>query len=160
MTENCFTSLASHARNLDSGLQELSEMWRNPLKIMGGYGANPKQADEDLQLIKAKIEKLKNTILDDTALRAEHIAEMGEFLQESQEMYNNLDQSCKDIKTILSEFGYNNPEDSDREDSVIKSETEYNADSSLIASDVTDDRIQVEFTPDMGWRQKPRITLS
>lgn len=57
--EICFASLIAHARNFDEGIKKLTEIWRYPHNVLGGYGANADQAEADLKILKADVAALK-----------------------------------------------------------------------------------------------------
>ncbi|XP_046467159.1 uncharacterized protein [Neodiprion pinetum] len=152
MTENCFTKLLKHGQKFDEGVKKLTETWRYPQRILGGYGADLKAAEASLKILKDDLSQFQKNINNDAELRKSYMSEMETFLEESQHVYEDIVQSCNDMETVLSEYGYENPQD----ESVEQSESDSVVDTSLIPSDVTDDLLEVEFTPNMTWRQKPK----
>ncbi|XP_046741590.1 uncharacterized protein LOC124408598 [Diprion similis] len=152
MTENCFNKLLEHGQKFDEGVKKLTETWRYPQRILGGYGADLQAAEASVKTLKADLLEFQKNVNNDAESRKSNISEIETFLEESQHVYEDILQSCNDMETVLSEYGYENPQD----ESVEQSESDSAVDSSLIPSDVTDDLLEVEFTPNMTWRQKTK----
>lgn len=59
MVEEFFNSMRDRATIFDEQVKKLSETWRYPSNILGGYGADAKQAETHIKALRNDLSALK-----------------------------------------------------------------------------------------------------
>ncbi|XP_076630286.1 uncharacterized protein LOC143346243 isoform X2 [Colletes latitarsis] len=101
MCSNYFENLILQARQLDDGIEKLSEIWKLPHVMVGRFTGSTEE--EGIELLSKR-----------NGFESPNSVSMEEFLQETKETYQSLKEQSDFLESVLAEHGYhyeNNPLD-------------------------------------------------
>ncbi|XP_011882060.1 PREDICTED: uncharacterized protein LOC105569879 [Vollenhovia emeryi] len=149
-----FERLRCKGRYIDAGIEKLSEAWRMPDLLMGGYGERTAETDacleqlwESVRSTDAAVEKLKSDL-------KPSLDETDRLLEESQAEYEDLKAQCNDLDIVLAEYGYRYEENNGGSEDHSRNSSNDATGSFLTTEGMPD--VEVEFTPDLSWKCKAR----
>ncbi|XP_029172915.1 uncharacterized protein LOC114941905 [Nylanderia fulva] len=150
-----FDKLRHKTREIDKGIEQLSETWKMPQLLMGGYAERTVEVDACLdelstQDINDKIKEFPsevNSSLDD----------MDQFLNDSEKIYLDLKEQCDNLDIVLAEFGYYYKENDSMQEKHCRDDSKDSTNDSILRPEtegVSD--LEIEFTPFLTWRCKAK----
>ncbi|XP_043256234.1 uncharacterized protein LOC122399544 isoform X2 [Colletes gigas] len=118
MCSNYFEKLVVQARQLDDGIEKLSETWKLPHVLVGRFTGSTEEANSHIEALWNDIRKTEEGIEELLSKRngfqSPNSVFMEEFLQETKETYQSLKEQSDFLESVLAEHGYhyeNNPLD-------------------------------------------------
>ncbi|KAG7211860.1 hypothetical protein KM043_011081 [Ampulex compressa] len=148
-----FEKIVSQARQIDEGIDKLTEAWKLPNIFMRRYG----ECTEEKQACADSILNSIRTTQDDVQRISSEIEKstvsMDELFQEAKKTYEDLKDQCDDLESAFSDYSYNH---------YISKQTSNNTSPEIDIESNGDSEKQVEtviveLTPDLCWKQKKKI---
>lgn len=154
MATTYFEKLRTQGKKLDDGVQKLSEIWKSPNILIGGYGDNATEANAYAEKLFNDIKNIEDQMVVESTQRTQNILETDLLLDESRNLYESISRQCDDIETVFMEYGYTRLPCGIRD----RANDESNVEAGPIDSNFISDDHQVEFTPDLTWRCRSRTS--
>ncbi|XP_018048911.1 PREDICTED: uncharacterized protein LOC108687569 [Atta colombica] len=152
---NYFDRLRGKTRNIDEGIERLSDTWKTPQLLIGGYAERTIETNvyleglwESIRNIGVEMEKLQSKLepsLDKT----------DQLLKESQEMYKDLKEQCDNLDIVLAEYGYHYDESNDGQENHLRNDNQNPINDCAFDTEEMLD-MEVEFTPNLTWKCKTK----
>ncbi|KYQ59611.1 Ribonuclease P protein subunit p21 [Trachymyrmex zeteki] len=152
---NYFGRLRGKTRNIDEGIEKLSETWKTPQLLIGGYAERTAETNvyleglwESIRNISVAIEKLQSKLepsLDKT----------DQLLKESQVMYKDLKEQCDNLDIVLAEYGYHYDESNGGQENHSRNDNQNSMNNNAFDTEEMLD-MEVEFTPNLTWKCKAK----
>lgn len=156
MEKNSFTSCSNYfarlrrkTREIDGGIERLSETWRTPHLLMGGYEERTAETNacleemwESIRSTGDAIEKLQSEV-------EPSLDETDQLLEESQALYESLKEQSNELDIVLTEYGYHYEESIDRQENHSRNGSQNCTSDSILNNEEME---VVEFTPNLTWK--------
>lgn len=149
---NYFDRLQRKAHEIDEKLAQLSNIWKTPHLLIGGYAERTDETDiylenlmESIRNTRDGLEGLKSTVVPVMEI-------MDQSLMDLQDLFQNLKEGCDNLGTVLEEFGYRYEE---RNENHLRIDNQDCINDSLLTTEEMPD-MEVEFTPDLTWKCKAK----
>ncbi|KYM94089.1 hypothetical protein ALC62_15316 [Cyphomyrmex costatus] len=152
---NYFDRLRSKTRNVDEGIEKLSETWRTPQLIIGGYAECTTETNMYLERL---WESVRNTgvALEKLQLKLEpSLDKTDQLVKESQAMYKDLKEQCDNLDIVLAEYGYHYDESNDGQENHSRNDNQNSMNDNAFDTEEMLD-MEVEFTPNLTWKCKTK----
>ncbi|XP_050463874.1 uncharacterized protein LOC126857968 [Cataglyphis hispanica] len=153
---NYFADLRRKAHEIDESTEKLSETWKIPHLLIGGYAERTPQTNacldeiwESLRDTSDKLEKIQSEfqpLLENT----------DKSLEESEKIYQELKEQCDDLDIVLAEYGYHYKEDDSVQEKHCRDDSKDNTNDSILRNEDASELEIVEFTPHLTWKCKAK----
>ncbi|XP_072760718.1 uncharacterized protein [Anoplolepis gracilipes] len=145
-----FDELRYKAREIDEGIEKLTEIWKTPHLLVGGYAERTVQTDKCLEEVRKSIRDTGDKVKKFQSELDSSVEDTDQFLKESEKIYQELKEQCDNLDIVLAEYGYHYKEG----DSMQEKREDSKDDSLLRNQNLTD--LEIEFTPNLTWKCKTK----
>ncbi|EFN85298.1 hypothetical protein EAI_17412 [Harpegnathos saltator] len=151
-----FESLQNKAYKIDNGIDRLSEIWKTPHLLIGGYGERPVEMDTYLEELWKSIRDTNDAIEKSRKKLELSLEKTDQFLSEAQASFEDLKTKSDNIDIVLAEYGYNYEEYKDMSESDHRNFNKNCTDEDILYTK----EVEVEFTPNLTWKCKAKVKES
>ncbi|CAK9804166.1 hypothetical protein ANTPLA_LOCUS3973 [Anthophora plagiata] len=154
MYSNHFEKLIIQARQLDNGIEKLSNVWKLPHLLIGGFAECTEETNSHVEAVWNVVNNTKcgiKEILSEIECKSEDSGDIEQFLQKTRNEYESLKQQCNSLESVLAEYGYYYSQDDSLDKVSVNSSRSTNQHS---IGDI--ETLEVEFTPNLSWKYKKR----
>ncbi|XP_032665411.1 uncharacterized protein LOC116841502 isoform X2 [Odontomachus brunneus] len=146
--------LRQQTHKIDNGIDRLSEIWKTPHLMIGGYGERTAEIDTHMKELSESIyginDKMRKSRMEIELL----LKETDQFLDETQTLYEDLKIKCHNIGIVLAEYGYHYEE---HKDSILVNDNRNDDKDYTDESILNSKELEVEFTPNLTWKCKAKF---
>ncbi|XP_054011219.1 uncharacterized protein LOC128893886 [Hylaeus anthracinus] len=154
MCSNYFEKITFQARQLDDGIEKLTETWRRPQVIIGRFAECTEETNSHIEAVWNIIKNTQGGIQKILSERKEfeslNSVSMEQFLKETKQTYELLKEQSDSLETVLAEYGYHYENDSSKKISMNNSSMS----NEYISNDMK--HLQVEVTPNIDSHYKAK----
>ncbi|XP_033342794.2 uncharacterized protein LOC117229943 isoform X1 [Megalopta genalis] len=146
-----FDKFITQARQLDTGIESLENVWSNPEICIGKFTERSVETDVHIEALRNSMRTVKEGIKATSLEVDKHIENSctEHVLEETRTKYESLKEQCDNIELIFEKYGYQydkNRTDQKSANSIELSEQE--------TSQEATETVEVEFTPNLSWKYK------
>ena len=153
MCSNYFDKQIRLARDLDDGIDKLNRTWKMPQVLIGCSGECTEETKSHIEIVRNTIQSTKKKIEEDLINMKEFKSQGSEsieqLLEETEATCASLKEQCDDLETVLAEYGYHY----DKNDTLDLTNGNSSKESNQHSTEGLG-YLEVEFTPNLGWKRK------
>ncbi|XP_031844090.1 uncharacterized protein LOC116431982 [Nomia melanderi] len=152
MDANHFEKLIFQARQLDVNLENLAETWKRPDVSIGRFGDRSEETDVEIAALWKKIEFIQEGIIQTKLKIDKHVEDVSieRVFEKTKTEYESLKEQCDNIELIFEKYGYHYNEENNLDQNTANSTEMSDLESSKEITEIS----EVEFTPNLSWKEK------
>ncbi|KAL0105593.1 hypothetical protein PUN28_015824 [Cardiocondyla obscurior] len=162
MYSNYFDRLRCKTREIDAGIEKLTDTWKMPRLLVGGYAERTPETDAHLEELWTSIRCSNDGVEQLNSELKASVDEADELLKSSLALYEELKEQCDNLDIVLGEYGYHYDEsNNESEDNSRNSNQDYmnNTNNTSLTTE-EEPEMEVEFTPNLAWKQVSKSKVS